>query len=135
MARLPSDPDLLLEYLHNIPNESHSDENFDGYLDEEEGPVAYCSMAEFEEEESALTPRHSLSLNDLSESPLSELSPSLSPMQEEYASGYPLARDSSSQFDTTTAASRSTFTAQVYIIIMVLKIYIHVHCTQTHTKP
>ena len=115
MARLPSDPDLLLEYLHDIPDESDSDDDFDGYLDAEEGPVAYRSMAEFEEE-SALASRRSLSLDDLSESPLSEMSPSHSPMQGEHASGSPLAGDSSTQSYTTAAASSSTLTAQVFIL-------------------
>ena len=50
MAKLPSDPDVLLEYLHDLPDESDSDEDFDGYLDAEEGPVVYRSTAEFEEE-------------------------------------------------------------------------------------
>ena len=54
MARLPADPDLLLEYLHDILDESDSDD-FDRYLDAEEGPVAYRSMAEFEEECSCFT--------------------------------------------------------------------------------
>ena len=66
MARLPSSPDLLLEYLPDIPDESDSNGDFDGYLDVEEGPVAdrSASMAEFEKEESALASRRSLSLND-----------------------------------------------------------------------
>lgn len=55
MARLPSNPEFLLEYLHDIPDESDSDENFDGYLDADEGPVAYRSVAEFEEECSCST--------------------------------------------------------------------------------
>ena len=114
MARLSSNPEFLLEYLHDIPDESDSDEDFDGYLDADEGPVAYRSVAEFEEE-SAHAPRRSLSLDDLSESPLSELSPSHSPMQGEHASGSPLAGNSPTQFHTTAAASSSTLTSQVLL--------------------
>ena len=117
MAKLPSDPDVLLEYLHDLPDESDSDEDFDGYLDPEEGPVAYRSTAEFEEEEPSLVLRRSLSAADLSESPLSGLSPSHSPMQGEHASGSPLARDSPTHSHTTLAASSSTPTSQVFIII------------------
>ena len=128
MARLPSDPDLLLEYLHDIPDESDSDEDFDGYLDAEEGPVAYRRMPEFEEEESALASRRSLSLDDLSESPLPELSPSHSPMQGEHASGSPLAGDSSTQSHTTSAASSSTLTAQVYYNHSAKNIHKYMNC-------
>ena len=35
--------------LHAIPDESDSDEDCDGYLNTDEGPVAYRSIAEFEE--------------------------------------------------------------------------------------
>ena len=109
MARLSSKPEFLLEYLHDIPDESDSDEDFDGYLDTDEGPVAYCSVAEFEEE-SALAPRRLLSLDDLSEPLLLELSPSHSPMHGDHASGSPLAGNSPSQLHT---ASSSTPTSQV----------------------
>ena len=39
MAKLPSDPDMLLEYLHDLRDESDSDEDFDGCLGPVEGPV------------------------------------------------------------------------------------------------
>ena len=110
MARLPSNPEFLLEYLHDIPDESDSNEDFDRYLDADEGPVAYRSVAEFEEE-SALAPRRSLSLDDLSKSLLSELSPSHSPMQGEHASWSPLAGNSPTQSHTTAGASSSTPTS------------------------
>ena len=109
MAKLPSDPDALLEYLHDLPDKSDSDEDFDGYLDPEEGPVAYRSMEEFEEEEPSPVVRRSLAVDDLSESPLSGLSPSHSPMQGEHASGSLLARDSPTHSHTTLAASSSTY--------------------------
>ena len=38
-ARLSSDPEYLLEYMHDLPDESDSDEDFDGYLDPDDGPV------------------------------------------------------------------------------------------------
>ena len=119
MAKLPSDPDVLLEYLHDLPDESDSDEDFDGYLDAEEGPVVYRSAAEFEEEEPSPVLRRSLSVQDLSESPLSGLSPSHSPMQGEHVSRSLLARDSPTHSQTTIAASSSTPASQVFIIIAI----------------
>ena len=31
-SALSSDPDVLLEYLHDLPDESNSEDEFDGYL-------------------------------------------------------------------------------------------------------
>ena len=39
-AALPSDPDFLLDLMHDLPDESESDDDFDGYLEPEDGPVA-----------------------------------------------------------------------------------------------
>ena len=62
-SALPSDPDVLLEYLHDLPDESDSEDEFDGYLGPEEGPVAYhTSFEEYGDE----GPMHrSASLDDL----------------------------------------------------------------------
>ena len=45
-ATLPSDLDLI----HNLPDKSDSDDDFDGYLDPEDGPIVYCSTVELEDE-------------------------------------------------------------------------------------
>ena len=45
-SSLLSDPDVLLEYLHNLPDESDSEDDFDGYLGPEDGPVAYRTSFE-----------------------------------------------------------------------------------------
>ena len=100
-ASLSSDPAFLLELMHDLPEESDSDDDFDGYLEPEYGPVAHRSAADYE---ATFSPRtRSRSLNDLTdseqqtalqtESPLAGLSPTLSPvpMQGEHASGSPLA--------------------------------------------
>ena len=114
-SKLLSDPEFLLEYMHDIPDESDSDDDFDGYLDPEEGPVAYRSIAEVEEETSHSL-RRSLSLDNLSESPLAGLSPSHSPMQGEYVNGSPLASVSPTPSHATAATSSSSFTSQVQLL-------------------
>ena len=47
-APLSSDPALLLEFMHDLLDESDSDDDFDGYLEPEYGPVAHCSAADYE---------------------------------------------------------------------------------------
>ena len=123
MAKLPSDPDVLLKYLHDLPDKLDSDEDFNGYLDAEEGPVVYCSAAKFKEEEPSPVLWRSLSVHDLSESPLLGLSPSHSPM---HASGSPLARDSPTHSHSTLAASSSTPASQVFCYIWCYKV-IHIY--------
>ena len=41
---LPSDPDFLLRYIDELPDDADSDFEFEGYLDEDEGPVACTSQ-------------------------------------------------------------------------------------------
>ena len=36
---LSSDPEFLLEFMHDLPDESDSDDDFDGYLEPDDGPV------------------------------------------------------------------------------------------------
>ena len=40
---LSSNPVFLLEYIDNLPDESDSDEEFEGYLGPDDGPVTYCN--------------------------------------------------------------------------------------------
>ena len=62
---IPSNPKYLLEVLNNLPEESDSDSDFDGYLDPEDGPVV-SHIAEYE---NTLSPRAcSHLLEDLRES-------------------------------------------------------------------
>ena len=90
-AYLPSDPNHLLQILDDMLDEIESDDDFEGYLESDEGPVAYRRGHES-------PPMHrSLSLDSLLEAgdealetPLARTSPSLSPMQGENASGSPL---------------------------------------------
>ena len=37
---LPSDPEYLLDLISDLPDESDSSDDFEGYLDPEDGPVA-----------------------------------------------------------------------------------------------
>ena len=50
---LSSDPEFLLEFMHNVPDESDSDDvdDFDGYPEPDDGPVAYRREEDFEEQE------------------------------------------------------------------------------------
>ena len=41
---LPSDPDFLPRYIDELPDDADSDFEFEGYLDEYEGPVACTSQ-------------------------------------------------------------------------------------------
>ena len=85
---LPSDPEFLLELMQELPDESESEDEFDGYLDPEDGPIMLRRSDREEELDSPLTRARSLdSPNDAQglldqdvESPLGS-SPSLSPMQ------------------------------------------------------
>ena len=122
--------------MHDLPDESDSEDDFDGYLGPDDGPIAYRSVAETQEEEPSPLVRYSRSLDDLTEidgagpvlteSPFASPSPSPSPMQGEHASGSPLARDSPSHMHTHSAPSSSTFTSQV-------KTKINIY-TQCHNK-
>ena len=129
-AALPSDPEFLIDFMHDLPVDSDSDDEFDGYLEPEDGPVVFRSAAELDDEAYTL---RSQSLQDLTEleeaglalqteSPLLGLSPSLSPMQGQHASGSPLAGGSPTQ-PCTAANSSSTLTPQVHNNIIVMTKY------------
>ena len=86
---LSSDPEFLLELMQELPDESESEDEFDGYLDPEDGPIILRRSDRDEELDSPLTRSRSLdSLHEARglldhdlESPLIGSSPSLSPMQ------------------------------------------------------
>ena len=117
-SSLPSDPDVLLEYLHDLPDESDSEDEFDGYLGPEDGPVAYRTSFEQHGDE-GLT-RRSASLDDLtalqSESPLAGLSPSPSFMEGQYASGSPLAASHSPSHSSMQAATSTSQVKQLLLL-------------------
>ena len=125
-AALSSDPDFLLDLMHDLPDESDSDDDFDGYLGPEDGPVAYRSAAEIDDEAYRLRSQSLQDLTDLEEASEEELtfqaesplSPSLSPMQGQHASSSPLAGGSPTQPCTAgsaAASSSSTLSYQVKI--------------------
>ena len=115
-STLPSDPEILLDIMHDLPDESDSDDDFDGYLEPEDDPIAYHNSLELEEVEII---RRSQSLQDLSEqeqrqelqseSPLMGLSHSHPLMEGQHASWSPLAGGS----PTHAAASSNSTQAQV----------------------
>ena len=81
--------------MQDMPSESDSDDDFEGYLGPEDGPVAYRAAADLAmmEREDACSPiRRSRSLDSLTaeESALPEslMSPSHSPMQGQRLSPY-----------------------------------------------
>ena len=95
---LPSDPDFLLSFMSKIGEESDSDENFEGHLDEDDGPVA-VRQEDVPDSPDLYSPQASSSYflahlgSAAAESPLSGLnhspmqvadSPSLSPMHMTY---------------------------------------------------
>ena len=41
---------ILLDLMHDLPDKSDSDDDFDGYLLPEDGPIVYCSAAELKDE-------------------------------------------------------------------------------------
>ena len=84
-ANLPSDPEVLLEIMQELPDDSGSEDEFDGYLDEDDGPIVLRASDRCSDESytSAQLPR-SRSVASLREtvvaleSPLPGSSPSLS---------------------------------------------------------
>ena len=73
---LSSDPQLLLEFMHELPDESESEDEFDGYLDPEDGPVVLCGSVHESEQFSSLTQACSLdSLTDTNQALESPLPP------------------------------------------------------------
>ena len=99
-ASLPSDLHFLLELIVDIPEESgSSEEEFDGYLGPNDGPVTYAHPEDYD---CGTTFARSQSLDSLTEeqtkSPLPCMSPSLSPMDGQLASGSPRAASPSHSF-------------------------------------
>ena len=79
---LSSDPNYLLSLMSEIGDESDSDEEFDGWLGEDDGPVVtHYGGSEECEASSAQIEHRSRSMHSLVESPLAEQSPTHSPMQ------------------------------------------------------
>ena len=95
-GKISSDPAVLLEYMEGLSCDFESDDDFDGYLGPEDGPVACAAVPEVVEREGLCSPvRRSLSTDDLTTAEVSELpeSPftsSVSPMQGQHSSGSPL---------------------------------------------
>ena len=54
---LPSDPDFLLRYIDELPDDAHKDFEFEGYLDKDEGIVA-CTSQDDELQRSPSLDRH-----------------------------------------------------------------------------
>ena len=57
---LPSEPEFLLELMQELPDESESEDEFDGYLDPEDGPIMLRRSDGDEELDSPLTRARSL---------------------------------------------------------------------------
>ena len=95
-AKIPSDPAVLLEYMNGLSCDSKSDDDFDGYLGPEDGPIVCTTVPQVVEREGLCSPvRRSHSADDLtaaevSELPESPLTSSVSPMQGQHSSGSPL---------------------------------------------
>ena len=89
----PLNQPVFLEYMEGLSCDSESDDDFDGYLGPEDGPVACATVPEVVEREGLCSPvRRSLSTDDLTTAEVSELpeSPftnSVSPMQGQHSSG------------------------------------------------
>ena len=86
-ANLPSDPEVLLEIMQELPDDSGSEDEFDGYLDEDDGPIVLRASDRCSDESctSAQLPRSRsvASLRETAvalESPLPCSNPSLSPI-------------------------------------------------------
>ena len=100
--------------MQELPDESESEDEFDGYLDPEDGPVIPPRFDRDEELQSPVTRARSLDslcearemLDHEPESPLSDSSPSLSPMQ--VAGGSP----AQSPMEQTASASSTASAAQ-----------------------
>ena len=96
---LPSDPEFLLELMHELPDESGSKDDFDGYLEPDDGPVVHRGSNSVCNEQAHSTPlTRTRSLESMIETrpqldespmPTPSLSPTL-PMQVELeAAGSP----------------------------------------------
>ena len=95
-AQISSDPAVLLEYMEVLSCDPESDNDFDGYLGPEDGPVACATVPEVVEREGLCSSVwRSLSTDDLtaeevSELPESPFTSSVSPMQGQHSSRSPL---------------------------------------------
>ena len=95
-AKISCEPAVLLEYMEGLSCDSESDDDFDGYLGPEDGPVACATVPEVVEREGLCSPvRHTLLTDDLTAAEISELpelpfTSSVSPMQDQHSSGSPL---------------------------------------------
>ena len=107
---LSSDPEYLLRCIDDMPDELESDDEFDGYLAPDDGPVAVRSGHDIP------SLRRSRSLDSLldaesegeavCETPLPGTSPSLSPMQGQHASGSPLSTSPTHAHESTTTSNQ-----------------------------
>ena len=105
---------FLLEYMKRLSCDSESDDDFDGYLGPEDGPVSCAIVPEVVEREGLCSPvRRSLSTDDLTAAEISELpeSPftsSVSPIQGQHSSGSPLSLTSETNSSHSTIFNSAT---------------------------
>ena len=72
-AKMSCEPAVLLEYMEGLSCDSESDDDFDGYLEPEDGPVACATVPEVVEREGLCSPvRRPLSTDDLTAAEVSE---------------------------------------------------------------
>ena len=113
-AKISSDPAVLLEYKEGLSCDSESNDNFDGYLGPEDGPVVCATVPEVVEREGLCSPvRFSLLTDDITTAEVSELpeSPftnSVSPMQGQHSSGSPLSLTSETNSSHSTIFNSAT---------------------------
>ena len=113
-AKISSDPAVLLEYVEGLSCDSESDDDFDGYLRPEDGPVVCATVPEVVKREGLCSPAwRSLSTDDLTAAEVSELpeSPftsSVSPMQGQHSSGSPLSLTSETNSSHSTIFNSAT---------------------------
>ena len=98
-AKISSDPAVLLEYnniMEVLSCDSESDDDFDGYVGPEDGPVACATVPEVVEREGLCSSvwrslsTDNLTAAEVSELPESPFTSSVSPMQGQHSSGSPL---------------------------------------------
>ena len=86
-SKLPSDPTFLLEYMEELPNESGSEDEFDGYLGPEDGTCVFQSDGAVDDSTSEQFANATGEPTAHMESPLASLSPSPSRMEGHYLRG------------------------------------------------
>ena len=116
-AKISSDPAVLLEYnniMEVLSCDSESNDDFDGYVGPENGPVACATVPEVVEWEGLCSSVWcSLSIDELTAAEVSELpeSPftsSVSPMQGQHSSGSPLSLTSETNSSHSTIFNSAT---------------------------